>query len=112
MDGSGEAGVILFSLGYTGFEASAVPGEVMGAFLSAFARLQQRVLLRFNPALLPTTPDNVMVMDWLPQHDILGRLVLCVWDCGWRCIGVDRWCCGGGAVVGGSSASLSLSPLL
>ncbi|XP_050705063.1 UDP-glucuronosyltransferase 1A8-like [Eriocheir sinensis] len=84
MNGSGEAGVILFSLGYTGFEASAVPGEVMGAFLNAFARLQQRVLLRFNPALLPTTPDNVMVMDWLPQHDILGhpKTVLFVSHCG------------------------------
>ena len=71
--GGATAGVVLFSLGYTGYEASAVPAKVMQAFLAAFSRLQQRVLLRFNPALLPRLPDNVMVMDWLPQHDILGK---------------------------------------
>ncbi|XP_069186026.1 UDP-glucuronosyltransferase 1A8 isoform X3 [Procambarus clarkii] len=77
-------GVVVFSLGFTGYEATSVPTRVMDAFLAAFSRLQQRVLLRFNPALLPYVPDNIMVVDWLPQHDVLGHpnTVLFVTHCG------------------------------
>ncbi|CAL4158355.1 unnamed protein product, partial [Meganyctiphanes norvegica] len=48
MSGSGEAGVIAFSLGFTGYEASTVPKFVMKAFLDAFAQLPQRIILRKN----------------------------------------------------------------
>ncbi|XP_042212020.1 UDP-glucuronosyltransferase 1A9-like [Homarus americanus] len=79
-----ESGVVVFSLGYTGYEATTVPEHVMDAFITAFARLEQRVLVRFNAALLLYVPDNVMVVDWFPQHDVLGHpnTVLFVTHCG------------------------------
>lgn len=63
----------MFSLGYTGYEATTVPPRVMEAFVNAFARLPQRVLLRFNAARLSFIPDNVKVLEWFPQHDLLGQ---------------------------------------
>ncbi|XP_069955893.1 UDP-glucuronosyltransferase 2B1 isoform X2 [Cherax quadricarinatus] len=79
-----ETGVVVFSLGFTGYEATSVPGRVIDAFIGAFSRLPQRVLVRFNPALLPYVPENIMVVDWLPQHDILAHpnTVLFVTHCG------------------------------
>jgi hypothetical protein len=65
-------GVILFSLGYTGFSARDVPGSVISSFINAFAKLDQRIIMKFDPEFLPYIPDNVMVKDWIPQQDILG----------------------------------------
>lgn len=73
VSGAGEAGAIVFSLGYTGYEANTVPPHIMEAFVNAFARLPQRVLLRFNAARLSVIPDNVKVLEWFPQHDLLAH---------------------------------------
>ena len=47
----------------------------MRAFISAFARLEQKVVMRFDPKFLPFVPDNVMVANWVPQQEILGKLL-------------------------------------
>ena len=69
---SAEAGVILFSLGCTGFSAKDFPAEVTSSFISAFAKLKQKVIMRFDPALIQNVPDNVIVSNWVPQQEILG----------------------------------------
>lgn len=68
-----KAGVILFSLGYTGFSAKDVPPQVVKALLDAFSALDQRVIMRFDPNFLPYVPSNVMVSNWVPQIAILGH---------------------------------------
>ena len=71
-----EHGVILFSLGYTGFSASDIPKNVILALLESFASIDQRVIMRFDKDVLPYIPNNVMVSNWVPQVAILGKLVL------------------------------------
>ncbi|KAK3866765.1 hypothetical protein Pcinc_027723 [Petrolisthes cinctipes] len=67
-----EEGVVVFALGLTGFDASAVPTHIIHSFLSAFSHLKQQVLFKFDPAFLDHVPHNVLVLDWIPQRDILG----------------------------------------
>ena len=73
---SAHHGVVLFSLGYTGFEAKDVPVAVLREILTAFAQLKQKVIMRFSKEFIPFTPDNVLVEEWLPQQDILGKQLL------------------------------------
>ena len=68
-------GVILFSLGFTGFDSKDIPTAVVTAFLSAFSQLQQRVIMRFDPKYLPYKPKNVMAEEWIPQQEILGKYI-------------------------------------
>ncbi len=71
-----EHGVVLLSMGYTGFRADVVPPGIIKAFVTAFSKMKQRIIMRFDPSQLPFVPDNVMVMDWVPQQDILGKPTL------------------------------------
>lgn len=69
-----ENGVILFSLGYTGFSAKDVPQDVVRALMIAFSALEERVIMRFDEEYLPFIPENVLVSDWVPQMAILGKI--------------------------------------
>ena len=42
-----EDGLVLFSLGYTGFEPQDVPRHIMAAFLKVFSGLEQKVIMRW-----------------------------------------------------------------
>eukprot|EP00090_Calanus_glacialis_P024879 TRINITY_DN38607_c0_g1_i1.p1 TRINITY_DN38607_c0_g1~~TRINITY_DN38607_c0_g1_i1.p1 ORF type:complete len:264 (-),score=82.07 TRINITY_DN38607_c0_g1_i1:122-913(-) len=81
---SADDGVILFSLGYTGFEPRDVPTAVVSAFIGAFGKLSQKVIMRFDAILVTNIPDNVLIVDWFPQHDLLvhPNTVLFVSHCG------------------------------
>ena len=69
-----EEGVILFSLGYTGFSAKDVPQSVVLALLEAFSSMKQnRFVMRFDPEVMPFTPDNVKVSKWIPQQALLAH---------------------------------------
>ena len=68
-------GIALFSLGYTGFTPQDVPSHLMNSFMNAFSKLSQKVIVRFNKKLLSKIPNNVLVVDWLPQHDLLCELI-------------------------------------
>nr|CAD7424363.1 unnamed protein product [Timema monikensis] len=70
--GSGEAGVILFSLGAT-FDPSWVPKETLKRFLKTFSHLEQRVIVKYHGEIDMEVPENVMIVSWLPQQDILGH---------------------------------------
>ena len=62
-----EKGVVLFSLGYTGFKPKDVPKFLVSAFLEAFSKLEQRVIMRFDPSLVENIPDNILIVPWFPQ---------------------------------------------
>ena len=66
-------GVVMFSLGYSGFQPAVVPRQLMQEFIKAFRQLKQRVVMRFDPELLDDIPENVMVVKWIPQEDLLGE---------------------------------------
>ncbi|XP_065225367.1 UDP-glucosyltransferase 2-like [Planococcus citri] len=62
-------GVILFTLGSV-VRATTMSSEMKNAFRDAFAEIPQRVIWKLEEK-LENTPDNVMLIDWLPQTDIL-----------------------------------------
>ena len=66
-------GIILFSLGYTGFEPQDIPSSLIQAFINSFSKLKQKVVMRFDRNLLAKIPENVLVIDWLPQTELLGK---------------------------------------
>ena len=66
-------GVVLFSMGYTGFEPKEVPKGFLEEILTAFSQLKQKVIMRFDEDFIPFKPKNVMVAHWVPQQDILGK---------------------------------------
>jgi glucuronosyltransferase len=72
---SADKGVVVFSLGFTGFEPKDIPAEVVAAFVKAFSRLEQKVIMRFDKEYIVGKPDNVMVTTWIPQQDLLGKIV-------------------------------------
>lgn len=63
--------MILFTFGST-TKGKTVNLEMRNAFKNAFAELQERVIWKFDDKIDGVT-DNVMVSNWLPQRDILGR---------------------------------------
>ncbi|KAF2350890.1 UDP-glucuronosyl/UDP-glucosyltransferase [Trinorchestia longiramus] len=77
-------GVILFSLGFT-FDTNFVPSEVISAYLEAFGRLRQSVIMvAKGPIHNYSIPRNVHIIQWVPQGDILAHhnTVLFVSHCG------------------------------
>ena len=41
-----EEGVVVFSLGYTGFQPQDIPAELMQSFINSFSKLKQKVIMR------------------------------------------------------------------
>ena len=73
IDNSGDAGVILFTMGFI-FDPLSVPTKTISTYLSAFARLPQRVIFKYNSSeVAATAPDNVLVLPWVPQQAILAH---------------------------------------
>lgn len=50
-----------------------MPQEKLNAFLSAFGKLKQKVLWKYEDESLENLPPNVMIRKWLPQNDILAH---------------------------------------
>ena len=69
-------GVILFSLGFTGFQSKDIPTEVMENFVRVLGELKQTVIMRYKPGSDWTlrTPENVVMVEWMPQQEILGEV--------------------------------------
>jgi len=74
-------GVVLFTMGFI-FDSTAVPKEMITNLLSAFERLPQRVIFKYDiqdddtgygssPKL--SVPQNVLVLPWVPQQAILAH---------------------------------------
>ncbi|XP_076581013.1 UDP glucuronosyltransferase 5 family, polypeptide G1 [Chaetodon auriga] len=70
MQSSGEHGVVVMSLGTL---VSALPHEVTEAIAAAFAQLPQKVVWRFVGEKPSSLGNNTLLVDWLPQNDLLGH---------------------------------------
>ncbi|XP_054642946.1 UDP-glucuronosyltransferase-like [Dunckerocampus dactyliophorus] len=70
VEGSGEAGFIVFTLGSM---VSTMPEEIAKHFFEAFAKIPQRVLWRYTGVEPKNVPKNVKLMKWLPQNDLLAH---------------------------------------
>ncbi|XP_008197586.2 UDP-glycosyltransferase UGT5 [Tribolium castaneum] len=64
-------GVILFALG-TNLKSSDLKPEIRDAFLNAFSKIKQKVLWKFEKQ-LDNLPENVKIMEWLPQQEVLAH---------------------------------------
>jgi len=72
VNGSREAGFIYVSLGTV--PTNSVPKHATQALVEGFRRIPQRVLWAWKgDAAELHVPDNVMVLPWVPQQDILGH---------------------------------------
>ncbi|XP_015838775.2 UDP-glycosyltransferase UGT5 [Tribolium castaneum] len=64
-------GVVLFSMG-SNLKSKDLTLNVRKAILNSFSKIRQKVLWKFE-ADLPEAPENVRIMNWLPQQDIIGH---------------------------------------
>ncbi|KAM8876882.1 UDP-glucuronosyltransferase 2C1-like [Synchiropus picturatus] len=67
---SGEHGVILMSLGAFVKE---LPEDVTEEIAAGFAKLPQKVIWRFSGKRPATLGNNTMIVEWMPQNDLLGH---------------------------------------
>ncbi|XP_053721025.1 UDP-glucuronosyltransferase 2B1-like [Synchiropus splendidus] len=67
---SGEHGVIVMSLGTL---IGALPGDIANNIAAAFARLPQKVIWRHTGDRPTTLGNNTLLVDWMPQKDLLGH---------------------------------------
>ncbi len=72
MQSSGDAGVIIFSMGSY---INAMETDVSDMFAEAFAKLPQKVIWKSAGEPPSSIPDNVKMSKWLPQNDILGTKI-------------------------------------
>ncbi|KAL1256228.1 hypothetical protein QQF64_011773 [Cirrhinus molitorella] len=70
MQSSGEHGVIIMSLGSF---ISNLPDEVTAEIAAAFARLPQKVIWRYTGKRPSALGNNTLLIDWMPQNDLLGH---------------------------------------
>ncbi|XP_064155757.1 UDP-glucuronosyltransferase 2C1-like isoform X1 [Anguilla rostrata] len=67
---SGKHGVVLMSLGTL---LGGLQPHISDVIASAFARLPQKVVWRHLGARPSTLGNNTLLLDWLPQNDLLGH---------------------------------------
>ncbi|XP_037614286.1 LOW QUALITY PROTEIN: UDP-glucuronosyltransferase 2A2-like [Sebastes umbrosus] len=67
---SGEHGVIIMSLGTL---VNELPADITNEIAAAFAKLPQKVIWRHKGARPATLGNNTLIVDWMPQNDLLGH---------------------------------------
>ncbi|POI23310.1 hypothetical protein CIB84_012943, partial [Bambusicola thoracicus] len=65
-----DAGVVVVSFG---IGIRALPSDLVEKMAGAFARLPQRVVWRYFGQKPRNLGENTLMMDWLPQNDLLGH---------------------------------------
>ncbi|XP_066259818.1 UDP-glycosyltransferase UGT5-like [Euwallacea similis] len=65
-------GVVYFSMG-SNLKAKDMSDEKKQIFLNVFSKLKQKVLWKFEDETISGLPDNVFVMTWVPQQDVLAH---------------------------------------
>lgn len=69
-----ENGAIYFNFG-TNVNLTDMPKSQRDVIMKTFTRLNERVIMKWEDDTLPGKPRNVMTAKWLPQNDILGKVV-------------------------------------
>ncbi|XP_015235799.1 PREDICTED: UDP-glucuronosyltransferase 2C1-like [Cyprinodon variegatus] len=67
---AGEHGFIIMTLGTL---VNALPKEVTDEIASIFAKMPQKVIWRHKGTRPSTLGNNTMIVDWMPQKDLLGH---------------------------------------
>ncbi|XP_031728544.1 UDP glucuronosyltransferase 5 family, polypeptide D1 [Anarrhichthys ocellatus] len=67
---AGEHGVIIMTLGTS---VNALPKEVADEIVSVFAKMPQKVIWRHKGERPSTLGNNTLIVDWMPQKDLLGH---------------------------------------
>ncbi|KAI9543822.1 hypothetical protein NQZ68_008870, partial [Dissostichus eleginoides] len=67
---SGEHGVIVMTLGTL---VAALPEDITEEIAAAFAQLPQKVIWRHKGKRPSTLGNNTLLLDWLPQNELLGH---------------------------------------
>jgi hypothetical protein len=49
-----------------------MPKETVDTFFRVFTKLPQRVIWKWEADIPENIPPNIMMVDWLPQQDLLG----------------------------------------
>ncbi|XP_061670587.1 UDP-glucuronosyltransferase 2C1-like isoform X2 [Syngnathoides biaculeatus] len=70
VESSGEHGVIFMSLGTF---VSKLSADLADKIAAAFAKLPQKVIWRYKGAKPSTLGNNTLLVDWVPQNDLLGH---------------------------------------
>ncbi|XP_049455002.1 UDP-glucuronosyltransferase 2C1-like isoform X1 [Epinephelus fuscoguttatus] len=70
MQSSGEHGVILMSLGTF---VTDLPADLTDYIAAAFAKLPQKVIWRHKGDRPASVGNNTLIVDWMPQNDLLGH---------------------------------------
>lgn len=70
VQGSGEHGVVVMSLGTL---VKGLPSEIMSEIAAGFAQLPQRVIWRHLGERPHNLGNNTLLVKWLPQNDLLGH---------------------------------------
>uniref|UniRef100_UPI00001A0C4A UDP glucuronosyltransferase 5 family, polypeptide A1 precursor n=1 Tax=Danio rerio TaxID=7955 RepID=UPI00001A0C4A len=70
VESSGEHGVIVMSLGTL---IAQLPQDMTDDIAAAFAELPQKVIWRYTGPRPVTLGNNTLLVEWLPQNDLLGH---------------------------------------
>lgn len=55
--------------------ANTIAQEKREAFTAAFSELPQRFIMKWENSSFPNKPSNLKTLNWIPQRDILGKVV-------------------------------------
>lgn len=57
---------------------SKITNEKVNIFFNVIGKLKQQVILKWNPDVDVTIPQNVITSSWFPQADILGKVYIII----------------------------------